>query len=120
LVTTRFRRRADRSEAWTDPAPAPPAPESLFTRRSRLGLRLLEQMKPELRTFVAVQLDVASELLEVGLTERNGRSAEPTIRIASLSLRPRAASKSHEARYAEGAEFEFSTEMAEGAIHPRA
>jgi hypothetical protein len=44
----------------------------------------------------------------------------PTFRVGKGSGRFNVFGKSHEARYAEGAEFEFSTEMAEGAIHPRA
>jgi hypothetical protein len=44
----------------------------------------------------------------------------PKFRVGKGSGRFNIFGKSHDARYAEGAEFEFSTEMAEGAIHPRA
>jgi hypothetical protein len=43
----------------------------------------------------------------------------PTFKIGTASGRIRA-DREVDASYGEGAEFEFSTEMAEGAIHPRA
>jgi hypothetical protein len=44
----------------------------------------------------------------------------PSFKVGKGSGRFSVFGSTHEARYAEGAEFEFSTEMAEGAIHPRA
>jgi hypothetical protein len=44
----------------------------------------------------------------------------PKFRVGKGSGRFNIFGSSHDARYAEGAEFEFSTEMAEGAVHPRA
>lgn len=44
----------------------------------------------------------------------------PTFRVGKGKGRFSVFGSSYEARYAEGAEFEFSTEMAAGAIHPRA
>jgi hypothetical protein len=44
----------------------------------------------------------------------------PTFKVGKGSGRFSVFGSSHEARYAEGAEFEFSTAMPEGAIHPRA
>jgi hypothetical protein len=44
----------------------------------------------------------------------------PTFKVGKGKGRFSVFGSSHEARYAEGAEFEFSSEMAEGAIHPRA
>jgi hypothetical protein len=44
----------------------------------------------------------------------------PTFKVGKGKGRFSVFGSSHEAGYAEGAEFEFSSEMAEGAIHPRA
>ena len=52
--------------------------------------------------------------------ERTGPLVAPTFKVGKGSGRLSLFGSSHEARYAEGADFEFSTEMAEGAIHPRA
>jgi hypothetical protein len=44
----------------------------------------------------------------------------PTFRVGKGSGRFNVFGSSHDASYAEGADFEFSSETAEGAIHPRA
>jgi hypothetical protein len=44
----------------------------------------------------------------------------PTFKIGKGSGRFKVFGSDHDANYAEGAEFEFSSEMGEGAVHPRA
>jgi hypothetical protein len=44
----------------------------------------------------------------------------PTYRVGKGSGRFKVFGSSHEASYAEGADFEFSSEMPEGTLHPRA
>jgi len=44
----------------------------------------------------------------------------PAFKVGKGSGRFSVFGSGHEARYAEGADFEFSTQMAEGATHPRA
>jgi hypothetical protein len=44
----------------------------------------------------------------------------PTFKVGKGSGRYEIFGEGHEGQYGETADFEFSTEMAEGAIHPRA